>query len=107
MLRILPSARAGHIGLYRDPKTMLAVEDLFKVPEGKSDRDAIVVDPMLATGKPPDPPDSSARRRIEAPPSATSHLIAAAAGALLLSRRRVAPDRSVRSIAAPEVAPRV
>src|SRR6187455_1332636 len=50
MLQILPSARVGHIGLYRDPKTMLAVEYFFKVPETMSDRDAIVVDPMLATG---------------------------------------------------------
>jgi uracil phosphoribosyltransferase len=50
MLEILPSARVGHIGLYRDPKTMVAVEYYFKVPEAMSDRDAIVVDPMLATG---------------------------------------------------------
>jgi uracil phosphoribosyltransferase len=50
MLNILPSARVGHIGLYRDPKTKLAVEYYFKVPENMGDRDAIVVDPMLATG---------------------------------------------------------
>lgn len=50
MLRILPSARVAHIGLYRDPKTLGAVEYYFKVPSGMSDRDAIVVDPMLATG---------------------------------------------------------
>ena len=50
MLEILPSARVGHIGLYRDPKTMGAVEYYFKVPEAMGDRDAIVVDPMLATG---------------------------------------------------------
>jgi uracil phosphoribosyltransferase len=50
MLAILPSARVGHIGLYRDPKTMQAVEYFFKVPDGMGDRDAIVVDPMLATG---------------------------------------------------------
>jgi uracil phosphoribosyltransferase len=50
MLEILPSARVGHIGLYRDPKTMQAVEYFFKVPEAMGDRDAIVVDPMLATG---------------------------------------------------------
>jgi uracil phosphoribosyltransferase len=50
MLQILPSARVGHIGLYRDPKTMGAVEYYFKVPEAMQDRDAIVVDPMLATG---------------------------------------------------------
>ncbi len=50
MLDILPSARVGHIGLYRDPKTLVAVEYYFKVPENMSDRDTIVVDPMLATG---------------------------------------------------------
>ncbi len=50
MLKILPSARVGHIGLYRDPKTLQAVEYFFKVPEQMEDRDVIVVDPMLATG---------------------------------------------------------
>jgi uracil phosphoribosyltransferase len=50
MLQILPSARVGHIGLYRDPKTMQAVEYFYKVPDGMHDRDAILVDPMLATG---------------------------------------------------------
>lgn len=50
MLEILPSARVGHIGLYRDPKTLIAVEYYFKVPDNMTDRDAIVVDPMLATG---------------------------------------------------------
>ncbi len=50
MLKILPSARAGHIGLYRDPKTLQAVEYFFKVPEQMGDRDVIVIDPMLATG---------------------------------------------------------
>jgi uracil phosphoribosyltransferase len=50
MLQILPSARVGHIGLYRDPVTMQAVEYFYKVPDGMHDRDAILVDPMLATG---------------------------------------------------------
>lgn len=50
MLEILPSARIGHIGLYRDPKTLTAVEYYFKVPSDMTDRDCIVVDPMLATG---------------------------------------------------------
>ncbi|MCA9673442.1 MAG: uracil phosphoribosyltransferase [Kofleriaceae bacterium] len=50
MLEILPSARVGHIGLYRDPKTLDAVEYYFKVPAEMTDRDCIVVDPMLATG---------------------------------------------------------
>jgi uracil phosphoribosyltransferase len=50
MLEIIPSARIGHIGLYRDPKTLVAVEYYFKVPGEMADRDCIVVDPMLATG---------------------------------------------------------
>ena len=50
MLRILPGARVGHVGLYRDPKTLVAVEYYFKVPREMVDRDAIVLDPMLATG---------------------------------------------------------
>src|SRR5512143_2707813 len=50
MLEILPSARVGHIGLYRDPKTLAAVEYFYKVPDNMGDRDVIVVDPMLATG---------------------------------------------------------
>jgi uracil phosphoribosyltransferase len=50
MLQILPSARVGHIGLYRDPKTLAAVEYFYKVPDNMGDRDAILVDPMLATG---------------------------------------------------------
>jgi len=50
MLEIVPSARIGHIGLYRDPKTLGAVEYYFKVPTEMGDRDAIIVDPMLATG---------------------------------------------------------
>lgn len=50
MLQILPSARVGHIGLYRHPETKQAVEYFFKVPDNMGDRDAIVVDPMLATG---------------------------------------------------------
>ena len=50
MLEILPSARIGHIGLYRDPETMGAVEYYFKFPHEMKDRDVLVVDPMLATG---------------------------------------------------------
>ena len=50
MLQILPSARVGHIGLYRDPKTLEPVEYYFKVPREMEDRDVIVCDPMLATG---------------------------------------------------------
>jgi uracil phosphoribosyltransferase len=50
MLEIMPSARVGHIGLYRDPKTLAAIEYYFKVPLDIGERLAIVVDPMLATG---------------------------------------------------------
>jgi uracil phosphoribosyltransferase len=50
MLEILPSARVGHIGLYRDPRTLAAVEYYCKLPEDIADREAIVLDPMLATG---------------------------------------------------------
>ena len=49
MLDLVPSARVGHIGLYRDPKTLEAVEYYYKVPQDIGRRLAIVVDPMLAT----------------------------------------------------------
>ena len=50
MLSVVPGARVGHIGLYRDPKTLVAVEYYFKMPADMHERDAIVLDPMLATG---------------------------------------------------------
>ena len=50
MLDLMPSARVGHVGLYRDPKTLVAVEYYFKVPEDLSDRPVLALDPMLATG---------------------------------------------------------
>jgi uracil phosphoribosyltransferase len=50
MLDLLPSARVGHIGLYRDPATLAPVEYYFKMPDKLGERDVIVVDPMLATG---------------------------------------------------------
>ena len=50
MLDLIPSARVGHIGLYRDPKTLQAVEYYMKLPPETEQRDMIVVDPMLATG---------------------------------------------------------
>ncbi|MCE1234720.1 MAG: uracil phosphoribosyltransferase [Hyphomicrobiales bacterium] len=49
MLELVPSARVAHVGLYRDPKTLVAVEYYFKAPEDLSDRMVIVLDPMLAT----------------------------------------------------------
>ncbi len=50
MLELLPSARVGHVGLYRDPDTLVAVEYYLKVPDDIAERRVIVVDPMLATG---------------------------------------------------------
>jgi len=50
MLDLVPSARVAHIGLYRDPKSLIAVEYYFKAPSDLSERLVIVVDPMLATG---------------------------------------------------------
>lgn len=50
MLEVVPSARVGHIGLYRDPKTLVAVEYYFKMPGDLRERDVVVVDPLLATG---------------------------------------------------------
>lgn len=50
MLDLVPSARVGHIGLYRDPKTLQAVEYYLKLPGDIAERLVILVDPMLATG---------------------------------------------------------
>ncbi len=50
MLEMVPAARVAHIGLYRDPETLAAVEYYFKAPSDIADRMVIVMDPMLATG---------------------------------------------------------
>lgn len=50
ILELMPSARVGHIGLYRDPSTLVAIEYYFKLPHDVAQRDILVVDPMLATG---------------------------------------------------------
>lgn len=50
ILELIPSARVGHIGLYRDPTTLMAIEYYFKVPHDIEHRDVLIVDPMLATG---------------------------------------------------------
>ncbi len=50
MLDLVPSARVGHVGLYRDPETLTPVEYYLKLPEDLAERKVIVVDPMLATG---------------------------------------------------------
>jgi uracil phosphoribosyltransferase len=49
MLDLVPSARVGHVGLYRDPQTLVAVEYYFKVPDDLGERLVVAVDPMLAT----------------------------------------------------------
>ena len=50
MLDLVPSARVGHVGLYRDPQTLRAIQYYLKLPEGMAERKVIAVDPMLATG---------------------------------------------------------
>jgi uracil phosphoribosyltransferase len=50
MLDLLPSARVGHIGIYREPQTLQAIEYYLKFPDDLDERDVILVDPMLATG---------------------------------------------------------
>lgn len=50
ILRLVPAAKVGHVGLYRDPETLEPVEYYCKLPQDISERDIIVVDPMLATG---------------------------------------------------------
>lgn len=50
MLKLLPAARVGHVGLYRDPETLKPVEYYIKLPADIAERELIVMDPMLATG---------------------------------------------------------
>lgn len=50
MLKLVPAAKVGHIGLYRDEETLQPVEYFCKLPQDIQDRDVIIVDPMLATG---------------------------------------------------------
>lgn len=50
MLRLIPAAKVGHVGLYRDPETLKPVEYYCKLPPDIAERDLIVIDPMLATG---------------------------------------------------------
>lgn len=50
MLKLIPAAKVGHVGLYRDEETLQPVEYFCKLPQDIEDRDVIVVDPMLATG---------------------------------------------------------
>jgi uracil phosphoribosyltransferase len=50
ILELIPAARVGHIGLYRDPETLKPVQYYCKLPEDIAERDVLIVDPMLATG---------------------------------------------------------
>ena len=50
MLKMIPAAKVGHIGLYRDPETLMPVEYYCKLPSDLVERDLLVIDPMLATG---------------------------------------------------------
>ena len=50
MVALMPNVKVGHIGLYRDPNTLEPVKYYFKMPPDIQERDAIIVDPMLATG---------------------------------------------------------
>ena len=50
MVSLIPNAKVGHIGLFRDPETKEPVKYYFKMPPDIAERDVIVVDPMLATG---------------------------------------------------------
>ena len=50
MMSLIPAAKVGHIGLYRDPETLYPVDYYCKLPPDVSERDMIIVDPMLATG---------------------------------------------------------
>lgn len=50
LIHIMPNAQIGHVGLYRDPETLKPVEYYYKMPKNIQDREAIILDPMLATG---------------------------------------------------------
>lgn len=50
MLKLIPSAKVGHIGLYRDPETLKPIEYYCKLPEDAAEREIVILDPMLATG---------------------------------------------------------
>ena len=63
MLRLMPSARVGHVGLYREHDTLQPVEYYFKIPGEAESRDFIVLDPMLATGGSASAAVSSLKRR--------------------------------------------
>ncbi|WP_217586405.1 uracil phosphoribosyltransferase [Lentibacillus saliphilus] len=63
MRKLIPAARVGHVGLYRDPETLQPTEYYFKMPSDISERELIVIDPMLATGGSANDAISSLKKR--------------------------------------------
>lgn len=63
ILNLVPAAKVGHIGLYRDPETTRPVEYYCKLPEDIASREVIILDPMLATGGSAVRPSACSRKR--------------------------------------------
>jgi uracil phosphoribosyltransferase len=99
MLEVVPGARVGHIGLYRDPKTHVAIEYYFKMPQDMHERDAIVLDPMLATGN---SAVAAVERLKEAAPKSIRFVCLLAAPEGLANFRRHHPDVPVYTAAIDE-----
>ncbi|MHB1265996.1 MAG: uracil phosphoribosyltransferase [Acidithiobacillus ferriphilus] len=99
MLDVLPAARVGHIGLYRDPQTLEPVEYYMKVPDDISERLVIVVDPMLATGN---SAIAALNRLKECGASAIKYVCLLAAPEGLAALQAAHPDVSVTTAALDE-----
>jgi len=99
LLDLIPSARVGHVGLYRDPKDLHAVEYYFKAPPHLDERFCLVVDPMLATGN----SAIAALRRIkEAGATKISFLCLLAAPEGIAALRKAHPDIHIYTTAIDE-----
>ena len=99
ILELIPSARVGHIGLYRDPTTHVAIEYYFKVPNDIEQRDILVVDPMLATGN---SAVAAIDRIKEVSPMSIKFLCLLAAPEGIAHLRREHPDVSIYTAAIDE-----
>lgn len=99
MLEILPSARVGHVGLARDPKTLQAHEYYFKLPENLGDRDLLVLDPMLATGN---TAIAAVERVLETRPKSVRFVCLLAAPEGIEAFHAVHPDVSIYTAAVDE-----
>jgi uracil phosphoribosyltransferase len=99
MLDIVPTARIGHIGLYRDPETLEPVEYYFKMPDDIGARLVIVVDPMLATGN---SAIAAISRLKESGASSIKYVCLLAAPEGLAALQRAHPDVPVMSAALDE-----